>query len=372
MNALAEDVKRQIESEVLTCKQCRKCLLVCPIPEAKDIDVSELNLEILSEKPSKKMLNFAFLCFSCGACNYSCPEYIRRDLHMVYLRSKGKLPKGYNNLLHWRGKRIGKVERALYGLKKVKDSPSAEISRHIDKLEFKKTELLFYFACYAYSPSDVPQKTLAIADRLGLDYEVVAGYLHCCGWPHFLAGELEKAEGLFIDLFNTIAGTGAKKVVTGCAECYQALKFIKERFAGEFQVLTTPEWLVENQEKLGLKKTELKATFHDACQLSRLEDKQEVPRRLLKELFSLVEMEDNGKNTLCCGGMRAGHEPQGLIQLREKRLLDARNTGAAVMITECVTCLEKYHPLAKDIQVKDLTEAVYDSLKGEGSKPTGT
>jgi Fe-S oxidoreductase len=363
MNSLAEDIKEQVESEISSCRNCKRCLLVCPLPESKGIDIFHLNREILSDKPSKKMLDFAFLCYSCGACNFSCPDYSGRDLHMVYLRSKGKLPRGFTNLLHWRGKRLGPIDRVLYRMKRVKDKPPEVISRHLDKTEFKDTNLLFYFSCYAYSPSEIPQKTLGIADHLGLDYDVIAGYSHCCGWPHFLAGDFDRAEPLFIDLFNTISETSAKTVVTGCAECYKALKYIRDRYAGSFVVITTTEWIVSHQEKLKLLKSKEPATFHDGCQFSRLEDKGDVARVLVKKLHSLVEMEANRKQTQCCGGMRASHKPEGLKHLRQNRLAEAGKTGAKRMITECVTCYEKFNSLAKDIEVKDLTELVYDKIK---------
>jgi Fe-S oxidoreductase len=362
MNALSEDIKRVVESEITSCRHCKKCLLVCPLPESKGIDIFHLNLEILSDKPSKEMLDFAFLCFSCGICNYSCPDYARRNFHMLYLRSKGKIPSGYKNLLHWRGKRLNFFQKNLYQLKKIKDKPLPVIAKHLDKTEYRLTDVLFYFACYAYSPSEIPHKTLAIADHLGVDYEVIAGYSHCCGWPHFLAGDFDRAEPLFIDLFNTIANQGAQKVITGCAECYKALKYIRDRYAGEFKVLTTTEWLQENQKKLKLEKTDQEVTFHDACQLSRLENKEKVPRKLIKMVFDLVEMEKNKKHTVCCGGMRAGHGKDGLRQIRERRLDDAKKTVAKVMRTECVTCYEKYNPLAKFIEIKDLTEVVHDNI----------
>jgi Fe-S oxidoreductase len=120
--------------------------------------------------------------------------------------------------------------------------------------------------------------------------------------------------------------------------------------------------MLEHIRELGLKKTNELVTFHDACQLSRLEDKEMVPRKIIKKLFTLLEMEPNKRDTLCCGGMRAGHKPPGLIELREKRLRQAVETGAPIMLTECVTCYEKYAPLAGHIGVKDLTEVVFDNL----------
>jgi Fe-S oxidoreductase len=365
MSALGEDIKQQIESDVASCRECKKCLLDCPLPELKGIDIFYLNREVLSENPSNDILDLAFLCFSCGACNFSCPHNQRMDRRLTALKSKGEIPRGFNNLLHWRGQNPGLVGNALYGIKKRIAKPHEKIAKHLDKTEFNKTDLLFYFSCYAFSPTEIPQKTLAIADHLGLDYEVVAGYTSCCGWPHFLAGDFKRAERLFIDLFNLLAGTGVKDVVTGCAECYQALKFIKERYAGEFRVLTTLEWITEHLDKLELGRPGGKVTFHDACQLSRLDDKAEVPRKIITQLYDLVEMEENRKNTLCCGGMRAVHETKGLIELRKKRLSDAKKTGVKIMLTECVTCFENYKLLEGDIQIKDLTEVVHDNIKGE-------
>ncbi len=363
MNALAWDIKEQVEKEITDCIECKRCLIVCPLPEAKGLDISKLNSEIINPQPSKEILDFAFLCFSCGACNASCPKYVRRDLHMVFLRSKGRLPKGFTNLLHWRGMRMNPLDRALYKLKRLKDARPA-MKPFLDKTRFQETDTLFYFACYAYSPSKIPEKTLGIADHLNLDYDVVAGYTHCCGWPHFLAGDFDRAQPLFEDLSNTIMSTGAKRVVTGCGECYQALKFIKERYLGEFEVLSTTQWIHENIDRLNLEKTKGTATFHDGCQFSRIEDHlSETPREILQRLFNLVEMEENRKKTLCCGGMRAAHEAAGLTELRNKRLTDSRLTGADSMITECVTCFEKYKPLAVEGEVVDLTEAVYDRIK---------
>jgi len=366
MSALAEDLKLQVDRDIYSCRECKKCLLECPLPELKGLDVLNLNREVLSESPSKDMLRLAFLCFSCGACNYSCPRHQRMDLRLTFLKSKGRIPRGYNNLLHWRGQEPGLLGKFLYSLKKRVARPHRRIAEHLDKTEFRKTDLLFYFSCYAFSPTEVPWKTLAIADHLGLDYEVVAGYGSCCGWPHFLAGDFNRAERMFIDLFNLITRTGAMKVVTGCAECYRALTFIKERYAGGFRVLSTSEWLTEHLNKLELEGRGVKATFHDACQLVRFNGKPGVPRKIIKRLFNLVEMEERSRSTLCCGGMRQGHGREELRMLRERRLSQARRTGAEIMLTECITCYEVYKPLAEGIQVMDLVEAVYDSIAKKG------
>lgn len=366
MNPLAEDLKRDVEQDITTCGLCKKCLFLCPLPESKDIDVFTLNREVSKDQPSKEILDFAFLCMSCGQCNYSCPNYQHMVNRLIYLRSKGRIPRGLKPLLHWRGQRLGVVDRALYGLKKRLASVHPRIAPHIDKKEYRKSDLLFYFSCYAFSPSEVPWKTLAIADHLGLDYEVVAGYSSCCGWPHYLAGDFTSAEQLFKDLAALIEETGAKTVVTGCAECYRALELIKNRYGGGYTPLTTTEWVLGHMDRLNLQGSDELVTFHDACNLSRYDGKQEAPRKVVKRLFRLVEMERTGKDTLCCGAMRQNHEKEGLMELRKKRLAEAKETGATAMVTECITCYEVYRPLAEGIKVMDLVEALYDSIAKEG------
>lgn len=359
---LEEDLKKAVEEDITSCGLCKKCLFICPLPESKDLDVFILNEEASKKKPSKEIIDFAFLCFSCGACNYSCPYYQRMDKRLIYIRSKGTIPSAIKPLLHWRGKDPGFIGKTLYGIKKTIAKPHERIAPHLDKKSYAQKDLVFYFSCYAYSPTEVPWKTLALADHLGLDYEVIAGYNSCCGWPHYLAGDFKRADKLFVDLFALLSRIGAKEVVTGCAECYQGLEFIKERYAGEFEVLTTPEWILRHKKSLKLKQTGEKVTFHDACQLSRIDNKAETPRKLITELYDLVEMEKSRKDSVCCGAMRVGHEKEGLIKLRKERLDMAKKTGAGTMVTECLSCYEVYKDLTEDIEIKDLSEAVYDNL----------
>lgn len=201
--------------------------------------------------------------------------------------------------------------------------------------------------------------------RYGL--EVMAGYRYCCGYPHYSTGRLKDSEKLFTDLFFAIKKVNPKVVITGCAECYVALKIIKEKFNADFKPITTSEWILQNMDNFNLSKTKEKVTFHDACMLSRLENLSENPRKIIKEIAELVEMEENKENSLCCGGMRATHNQKGLLEFREKKLKDAKATGAEKMITECITCWEKYNPPSEeqDIKIEDIVGLVYNSYLKE-------
>ena len=72
-----------------------------------------------------------------------------------------------------------------------------------------------------------------------------------------------------------IKQSGAKTLVTGCAECYHAFKVLYDKFKlkGDLEVLHTTEYFARliQKGKLELKKKiDLKVTYHDPCHLGRL------------------------------------------------------------------------------------------------------
>ena len=285
---------------------------------------------------------------------------------MVHLRSKKELPKGYNNLLHWRGKDLPLHENIAVSLLRIlKRDVVKDLKVQVDKTDLKEAENLFYFGCYIFSPSGIAKPTLELADYLGMDYEVMAGYRYCCGYPHYTTGRLKRSEKLFIDLHEAIKKVNPKFVITGCAECYVALKMVKEQFDADFEPITTSQWILDNLDKFDLFKTEEKVTFHDACMLSRLENQSENPRKIINEIVELVEIDENRDNSLCCGGMRAGHNTEGVLEFRNQKLINAKKTGAKKMVTECITCWEKYNPLAEayGMEVEDIVATVHKNLK---------
>ena len=120
MDNITHALKNQVKTELELCTECKKCLRVCPIPLSDKIDIKELNRATLDSKDSsEKITSFAFDCFGCGACVPVCPEELRRDRMMVHLRSKKELPKGYNNLLHWRGKDLPFHENIAVSLLRI-------------------------------------------------------------------------------------------------------------------------------------------------------------------------------------------------------------------------------------------------------------
>ena len=84
-------------------------------------------------------------------------------------------------------------------------------------------------------------------------------------------------------------------------------------------------------------------TLHDSCYLARYNDIVAEPRDVLGAIagLELIEMENRGKNTFCCGagGGRMWMEETRGTRINESRTAQALATGAATVATECPFCM---------------------------------
>ena len=101
----------------------------------------------------------------------------------------------------------------------------------------------------------------------------------------------------------------------------------------------------EGRLKLSLK-IQKKVTYHDPCYLGRRSGVFEEPRKLIEMIpgVTFVEMEKFGKNSDCCGmgGGRMWMElPKGFVRsqpIAERRVKQALDTGAEILLTACPFC----------------------------------
>jgi Fe-S oxidoreductase len=123
-------------------------------------------------------------------------------------------------------------------------------------------------------------------------------------------------------------------------------------------------------------KADKKVTYHDPCYLGRRSEVFEEPRDLIQKIpgVTFVEIENNKKESDCCGmgGGRMWMElPKGLISsqaIAEKRIQQALDTGAEILLTACpfcnITLNDAVKALEKEdaIEVMDITELISMSL----------
>ena len=220
---------------------------------------------------------------------------------------------------------------------------NGKLGPYIDKPRLDQKDLLFYFGCYVFSPSHAPEATLTLADRIGLDYEVLAGLKACCGWPQYLIGEMGYAQGMLEHLQVLIEQAAPKVIVTGCAECYAALLRLKKRTGADWEALTTPMWLLRHAEKLTWHRFPDPIGIHDSCHVTKKAGKPDPARQLLDLMAERVELYDKPEECTCCGYYNIHTNHALNSELHEEKIKTLTRSGGKALAVECVTCWEAFN-----------------------------
>lgn len=344
--AFERSLREAAEFGLQNCIGSNDCMIVCPVNRLK-INQSELDSVMVTGEWTDRVKTFVIECVQCGDCTLACPAGVQRDLMMLYLKSRlPELPQQWKSYYFLKGRQD---QSALISIVDVFSRLVAgPVANHIDKKIFEKKPLLFYFGCYAVSPSGAPAATLKLADRLGLDYEVLAGLRSCCGWPQYLTGRMGYGQQMLIHLGELIEPIEPEVIVSGCAECYAALHRLKKKTGATWQPMTTAEWLLGHAEALDWQKYPMPIAIHDSCHITKKDGKPGPVRKLLPYMADVVELYDAPDDCVCCGyyNIHANHVVN--EQLHQEKLALVKQKGAGGMVVECVTCWESFHKAFKD------------------------
>jgi Fe-S oxidoreductase len=202
----------------------------------------------------------------------------------------------------------------------------------------------------------------------------------CCGGRAYQMGFKED----FLNLARRNAGlfknSGAKTLVTGCADCYYAFKVLYHKFGlkGDLEVLHTSEYLdrlIKEGKLKPARPVSIKVTYHDPCHLGRLGEPYipwqgkpvpghirvfdppkefrrgtygiyEPPRNVLRSIpgLKLVEMDRIKEYAWCCGagGGVSETNPAFAGWTAKERLDEAGSTGAEAIVTACPGCRQNF------------------------------
>jgi Fe-S oxidoreductase len=112
---------------------------------------------------------------------------------------------------------------------------------------------------------------------------------------------------------------------------------------------------------------DLNMTIHDSCVYARYEDIVNEPRQLLSQAgATIIEPENAGKLTHCCGGPIESFFPGKAQAIAQKRIEQLAAAGGNI-VAMCPICLVNLKHAAKDknIEVKDISEYLVDAYCGE-------
>jgi|Deesub1362A_J573_1020465.scaffolds.fasta_scaffold00005_337 Fe-S oxidoreductase len=310
-------------------------------------------------------------CLTCGLCEEKCPMNVGIVELVKSARQTGL--DGFCNVAH-------SNTFAFYNIMasdKVNPKRKKFLAKDVEIDD--NSDVLYFMGCIPYFDiifkEDVNFEGMGIADNTirllnaaGIR-PAVSEKEKCCGHDQLWRGQL--------NFFNKVAEQNLeylqnyKTIVTSCPECYRTLAVdYNEKFGAELNVKHISEYLVEYVDKLKPNGKKAKVTFHDSCRLGRFMEVYDQPRELLSKMgYEIVEMQNNRENALCCGVPQWVNCDDENKEIRRKKMKDALETGAEIMITPCAKCQIHLKCLQRDksepdynIEIMDFTTALVKAL----------
>ena len=233
-------------------------------------------------------------------------------------------------------------------------------------------EMVYFVGCvgglYPRAQS-IPVALSEILAQAEIKFTTLGGQEVCCGFPLLGMGMREQAVEFARKNVTLVQSLGAKSVVFSCPSCFHMWRDVYPELLGEptglelFHSTQLLFWAIANN-RLQLRPLDKRITYHDPCDLGRNSGVYEAPRDALRAIpgIELVEMENNRANALCCGG--GGNlevvDKKLSEAIADRRIQQANDTGASLLITPCQQCKRTLSGAARrqkvGIPVLDLVE----------------
>ena len=304
----------------LTC-ECKLCMDECEFLPAYSEYPKELLQQILDAPYGS--VDIPYYCNLCETCTVQCPKdfeladiflEIRRD---YYKDGEGPL-KDHSPVTKFH-QPLG--TSGLFTL--TKKDPKVD-----------KTERLFFPGCSlsSYSPEVVINTYKYIKEKMpGTGF-----MLRCCSAPTNMLGQEDKFENKTEELVAEIKKTGAKELITACADCTHTLI---NALPDDIKIRTLYSVLAE----YGIPEERKNAaagrvmSIHDSCTGRHFTDLHDDVRQIADELgVEIQELDHIREDTRCCGfgGMVVPANPDLANKIMERRAGETDKD----MITYCAAC----------------------------------
>ena len=332
------DFARKYREQILKCSKCGFCQAVCPVYGStlrpalnargkmlilKEVMDGEIEL-------NDALIETLFQCTTCASCFENCPSGVNVPEIIKQVRK---------DMVH-----IGSCHPAFTGmnavLKKHTNIYAEDEPEDFERPRNQKADHVYFIGCVgSYREDEATMAALDLLGRLGVDYTLIDEV--CC------SGVLEDVgyqinENLVKINIERILATGARKVITGCPYCWRTFKTrpeYAELLNKGVEILHMTEFLKDFNLDVSTKK---RVTYHDPCDLGRHCGIYEQPRTTIRKIApNFVEMPNNRENALCCGaggGVR-GAFAKNSIAMARRRLKEAEEVDAEVVLTDCNSCI---------------------------------
>ena len=383
LDAMLNDLTKLTKNQALdifSCVECGRCTDVCPanrgggILDPKYHFIMDLRDPLLEGKDVAVLdqinVEAGWECTTCQACTEVCPvgNHVEKsdEIRRLEVLVEGRVPQEYQKL--------------FTNLQETGNTEGASSSPFADSFPVftADKEYVLWLGCFARHGLDPNfnksvENFTKILDVAGVTYGVLAEE-QCSGDPANRLGD--KLTYTMLREHNMEQLSETKKVVTLCPHCAVNLgkeygKYGSINYTVEHHTQVIGRLIDEGKIKVQMGESG-KVTYHDPCNLSRMLDIVDEPRTAIQAASSnFQEMEESGRNTLCCGAGGAlwwKKETQGRTHLvRAEQVIES---GADTVVTSCNFCYgmmkQGLGPLTPEgrveVVVKDVADIVADNL----------
>lgn len=383
LDTMLTDLTKLTKNQVLdifSCVECGRCTDVCPanrgggILDPKYHFIMDLREPLLAGKDVAILdqinVEAGWECTTCQACTEVCPvgNQVEKsdEIRRLEVLVEGRVPQEYQKLFS--------------NLQETGNTEGASSSPFADSFPSftPDKEYVLWLGCFARHGLDPNfnksvENFTKILDVAGVSYGVLAEE-HCSGDPANRLGD--KLTYTMLREHNMEQLSDTKKVVTLCPHCAVNLgkeyrKYDAINYTVEHHTQVIGRLIEEGKIKVQMGESG-KVTYHDPCNLSRMLDIVDEPRTAIQAASSnFQEMDESGRNTLCCGAGGAlwwKKETKGRTHLvRAEQVIES---GADTVVTGCNFCFgmmkQGLGPMTPEgraeVVVKDVADIVADNL----------
>jgi Fe-S oxidoreductase len=381
--ALWQQLLDLTDGAAAVCYQCGVCTAVCPWGLVKEETVSvrkymrDAQLGILPENGNENV----WLCTTCAQCEAYCPRSVSisevfRGLRYIAWENR-KTEDGLPSALwsvYWNNNPWAQPPSQRTQWAKDLDIPMFDPDQH---------EVLLYVGCaasYDRRAQQIARSLVRVFRAADVSFGILGDDEPCCGETVMNLGHKPYFQEIVQQTSQAFEEKGVTQLVTVSPHSYDVFKNRYQGLGRGFQPIHYTQYLAMLLEEGRLQFDSLdeqQVTFHDPCYLARHNEQTEAPRMVLSAIqgLELVEMENAGVDTLCCGGGggRMLMETAAGERFSDLRVQEALETGATILATACpfcVSCLEDSLKAQKidNIVVMDIVEIAALALAEQEQK----
>jgi glycolate oxidase len=371
-----------LDNEIMACIMCGFCRAGCPIYAETSLESTNARGRVILAyhlltgrlEPSKALAERFYLCTTCLNCKATCPAGVLVS-EIVEAGRQRLVEAGFLPAVHKTLMENLKATGNPFGEPKEKRTdvfPSTFTPK-----KGPVDTLLFAGCVTSYQDINIIPNMMKILDKAGVSYTALGKDENCCGYISYLVGtkEFKEIAGKNVEAFSKIK---PKQILTTCAGCYKTFKELYPKYVpfntGVVHAIEYIDRLAEEKKIRFKDGNPMKVAYHDPCDLGRHLNIFEPPRELLKKIpgVILVEFQNNRLLAKCCGGgggMKA-FDTDLSGEIAYKRILEALDVGAEVVVSACPSCKSNLQVAAARlrkekkgrIKVMDITELVAEAL----------